>query len=105
MPWTIRVSSTFLSAASIPSDWSNIAMPQSPVSVSLEAFSPFIPLSPHDSHLPATVLQFTVKNRSGAKVEGELAGWLQNAVCIGTGDFLNGTRINTVVRRRPGQPC
>jgi len=52
-----------------------------PVSVSLEAFSPFIPLNAEDSALPATVMRFTIHNHSGEKTEVTLAGWLQNAVC------------------------
>ncbi|MEI6076366.1 MAG: GH116 family glycosyl hydrolase [Verrucomicrobiota bacterium] len=47
-----------------------------PVSLMLEAFSPFIPLNTDDSCLPATVLQFTLKNSSNAKIEIELAGHL-----------------------------
>ena len=55
--------------------------PQVPVTVSLEAFSPFVPLNADDSSLPATVLRYTVKNTSSAKMEVRLAGWLENAVC------------------------
>lgn len=73
--------------------------PESPVAVSLEAFSPFIPLNPQDSHLPATIFQFTVKNTSNAKVECELAGWLQNAVCLNSGPWIAGTRTNVIFRR------
>src|SRR2546426_5385098 len=55
--------------------------PDSPVSVRLEAFSPFVPLDTEASSLPATVMQFRVTNHSRRAVEGELAGWLENAVC------------------------
>ncbi len=57
----------------------------SPVKVCLEAFSPLVPLSPEDSSLPATVMQFQVRNTSDGPVEGELAGWLENAVCLHSG--------------------
>ncbi|MBI5395587.1 MAG: hypothetical protein HZA91_09860 [Verrucomicrobia bacterium] len=72
--------------------------PQSPVSVSLEAFSPFIPLNPDDSALPATVMQFTLKNTSAEKVEAELGGWLENAVCIHSGASCDGVRRNRLKR-------
>ena len=52
-----------------------------PVAVTLEAFSPFIPLNAADSGLPATLMQYTVKNTSNDKVDISLAGWLENAVC------------------------
>ena len=70
--------------------------PQSPVSVSLEAFSPHVPLDTQASSLPATVMRYTVKNTSTAKVEVRLAGWLENAVGLYTvpGDAAK--------RRQPG---
>ena len=52
-----------------------------PVAATLEAFSPFIPLNADDSGIPATVMEFTLTNTSGAAVAVEIAGWLQNAVC------------------------
>lgn len=68
-----------------------------PVTVSLEAFSPFIPLNPEDSALPATVMRFTVKNRSRTPVEIEIGGWLQNAVCINSASEYDGVRRNRIV--------
>ncbi len=67
-----------------------------PVTVKLEAYSPFIPLNAEDAGLPATVMEFTVKNTSSDAVEAELAGWLENAVCQFSG--ATGTRRNRVVR-------
>ncbi|MCX6906447.1 MAG: GH116 family glycosyl hydrolase, partial [Verrucomicrobia bacterium] len=69
-----------------------------PVAVSLEAFSPFIPLSPDDSALPATVMRFTLKNTGGKKVAVELAGWLENAVCINSAAPGDGSRRNRLKR-------
>ena len=52
-----------------------------PITVSLEAFSPFVPLNTDDSSLPAPVLRYTIKNTGSARVKVRLAGWLENAVC------------------------
>ena len=52
-----------------------------PVSIQLEAFSPFIPLNADDSAIPATILNYRVENASNEPVEVELAGWIKNAVC------------------------
>jgi uncharacterized protein (DUF608 family) len=71
--------------------------PASPVTVSLEAFSPFVPLSAEDSSLPATVMRFTVKNTGPEKVDAELAGWLENAVCLHSGRPGTGVRRNRLV--------
>lgn len=72
--------------------------PALPVTVSLEAFSPFIPLNVPDSSLPATVMRFTVKNTSVSPVAVELAGWIENAVCLGSGRVGRGQRRNHVLR-------
>ncbi len=72
--------------------------PDSPVVVSLEAFSPFIPLNADDSSLPATVMRFTIKNNDSQDVEVELFGWLENAVCLHTGKPGSVMRRNRVLR-------
>ena len=53
-----------------------------PLAVKLEAFSPFMPLNADDSGLPATILQFTLRNTSAAEVEAVLSGELENGVCL-----------------------
>ncbi len=75
------------------------ADPNFPVTVELEAFSPFIPLNAADSALPATVLQFRVKNQGTAKAEVTLAGWLENGVCCHTGEVYEGVRRHQLVQR------
>jgi non-lysosomal glucosylceramidase len=71
--------------------------PAAPVAVSLEAFSPFIPLVTEDSSLPATILRYTVRNTSSGPVEVTLAGWLENAVCL-YNRWQPGMRRNRIVR-------
>ncbi|MBE7557966.1 twin-arginine translocation signal domain-containing protein [bacterium] len=55
-----------------------------PVKIEMAAFSPFIPLNALDSALPATIMEFTLKNTSAAPVEVSLAGWLENPVGVAT---------------------
>jgi hypothetical protein len=73
--------------------------PDAPASVRLEAFSPFIPLNTDDSSLPATIMEFTIKNERSAEIEVELAGWLENAVCLHSAQASEGLRRNRLVRR------
>jgi uncharacterized protein (DUF608 family) len=75
--------------------------PDLPVTVSLEVFSPFIPLDVDNSSLPATVLHFTVKNTGSAPADVEVAGWLENAVCLASGQPGAGQRRNKVLHE-PG---
>lgn len=95
--------------------------PALPVTVTLEAFSPFVPLSAEDSSLPATVLRYTVRNTSSASAEVTVAGWLENVLCRDTGgDFgdriqhvnepvdapgLTGVLLGARERPRPGGPA
>jgi len=74
--------------------------PKVPVSVALEAFSPFVPLNTDDSGMPATVLRYTVKNTSSANVEVRLAGWLENAVCLFSAPGDAAKRRNKVQREK-----
>jgi uncharacterized protein (DUF608 family) len=76
-----------------------VTYPGEPVSVSLEAFSPFIPLAVDESSLPATIMRFTVKNDSGNDLETTLFGWLENAVCLYS-NGLDGKRHNRITSRK-----
>ncbi len=51
-----------------------------PVKVSLEAFTPFIPLNPEDSGIPCAILRYKVRNISPSSVDVTIAGSLMNAV-------------------------
>ncbi len=73
--------------------------PSAPVSVTLEAYSPFIPLNADDSGLPAVVLSFTLKNDSGAPVQATLAGWLENAVALHHRTYP-GARVNRIIDQK-----
>ncbi|HEY5562551.1 MAG TPA: GH116 family glycosyl-hydrolase [Clostridiaceae bacterium] len=53
-----------------------------PVKVSMEAFTPFIPLNPEASGIPCAVLRYKVKNTSSEYVDVTIAGSIQNAVGI-----------------------
>ncbi|MCF7890843.1 hypothetical protein K9M78_06450 [Candidatus Bipolaricaulota bacterium] len=52
---------------------------QLPVDVSLEAFSPFIPLQPDDSGIPGAVIRYEVENNSEEAIEVVVTGSLANA--------------------------
>lgn len=54
--------------------------PKLPLEVTLEAYSPFIPLNADDSGLPIAVLRFHLRNKVGATVRVSLAGNLFNPI-------------------------
>ncbi len=72
-----------------------------PVTIHLEAFSPFIPLDWEQSSYPATVMRYTLHNKSTEKVVCTLTGWMENAVHITTGDPLN-TKIRNRFSKNNG---
>src|SRR5262249_34268506 len=73
--------------------------PASPIAISLESFSPFIPLNVEESSSPATVMRFTLKNRSARAARVELAGWLENPVCQRSSESHVLFRRNRIIRR------
>ncbi len=69
-----------------------------PITAQLEAFSPFVPLSVDESSLPATVLQFTVRNTGSETLDVQVYGHLQNPVCLETHSRVSGRLHNRIVR-------
>ncbi|SFS85257.1 Uncharacterized protein, contains GBA2_N and DUF608 domains [Zhouia amylolytica] len=68
-----------------------------PVSVELNAFSPFIPTDAENSGLPVTVLEYTVKNNDTKKLEVELSGWLQNMSSYWSSNKVEGAHTNEII--------
>lgn len=73
-----------------------------PVSVSLTAYSPFIPLDEERSSLPVTILEYTVTNKSEASQHVSLAGWLENMVCRYDNHEGKGVRRNSIIHGARG---
>ena len=67
-----------------------------PVVVTLNAYSPFIPLNVKDSGIPATVLSYTITNHNDKDINVNIGGWLENRVCPEEKN-IQGKRTNTVV--------
>lgn len=53
-----------------------------PVAVALDAYSPFVPTEVDDSSLPATVLEYTLRNTSRRPLSVSLLGFAENPVCL-----------------------
>lgn len=68
--------------------------PACPVAVSLEAYSPFVPLDEEASATPAVVLRYTLKNTGSAPVAAQIGGWMENPVGLHTVREGEATREN-----------
>jgi non-lysosomal glucosylceramidase len=73
--------------------------PDCPLEVQLEAFSPFIPLNLADSSLPATIMEFRLRNAGEVPVEAVLSGQMENPVCLFSRGEAAGSLINRIIRR------
>jgi uncharacterized protein (DUF608 family) len=77
--------------------------PACPVTVGLEAFSPFNPGNVADSSFPATILNYTLTNTSNQPVDCTLGGWLENGNGLyekGDGNVL----LCAAAEKNPGCP-
>ena len=61
-----------------PFAWIKLQDSDMPVEVSLEAYTPFIPLNPEDSGIPCAVLTYKVRNLTDQKIDVSIAGSFPN---------------------------
>jgi non-lysosomal glucosylceramidase len=69
-----------------------------PVEISLEAFSPFVPLNARESATPGTILRFRLHNRTDKPVNARLTGWLQNRIGEAHMGRIRGQGHNSIAR-------
>jgi len=81
-----------------PFVWVDLFDKKIPIEVTLEAFTPFIPLNADDSGIPVVSLKYKVKNISKKDIEVSLAGSLANAVGFDGYDRV-GCRLKTITKR------
>ncbi|MDE2126197.1 MAG: hypothetical protein KGJ62_06380 [Armatimonadetes bacterium] len=81
--------------------------PDCPVTVKLNAWTPFIPLNTADSSLPVTVMEFAVTNHSAVATTVRVGGWLQNACSRYSARAGSGQRVNQArtIANRPALEC
>ncbi|MER6988831.1 GH116 family glycosyl hydrolase [Saccharopolyspora hirsuta] len=58
--------------------------PDPRVGIRLRAWSPFVPTEIEDSSYPAVFLDYAVESTAESTVEVEIAGFLENPVCVGS---------------------
>ncbi|NBD25782.1 GH116 family glycosyl-hydrolase [Paenibacillus glycinis] len=76
-----------------------------PVEITLEAFTPFIPLNPDDSGIPGAMIRYRVTNASERAVDVSIAGSLANAAGYEGRELFHNMRLAGEVRNeyRSGQ--
>ena len=70
-----------------------------PIDVSMEVFSPFIPMDAKSSATPGTILKFKLKNTSKKSVKASLNGVLQNMVMRDLKGKNSGESRNTTFKK------
>jgi non-lysosomal glucosylceramidase len=68
------------------------ADPACPVTVQLEAYTPFIPLNRDDSSHPVVVMRYTLTNTTSTKQDLAIAGWVENISNSKSGKRAKGTK-------------
>ena len=68
--------------------------PDVPLTVSITGFNPFIPLDDKNSSIPCAILEYTLKNKSGAKVDFEFSYHLSHLAVGSKGEEHS---LNTVI--------
>ena len=71
-----------------------------PITVGLNAYSPFIPTDHKSSSFPAVVLEYTLTNKSETSYSVEMMGWLQNMANYQSAAFSNGHHYNSIEKNR-----
>ncbi|HTF19591.1 MAG TPA: GH116 family glycosyl-hydrolase [Chryseolinea sp.] len=69
-----------------------------PISITLQAYSPFIPLNADDSGLPVTILSFTIENKSSSAANVTLTGWLENKSSLYSANSEEYFKVNEATR-------
>lgn len=69
-----------------PFVWVEFEDHQLPVQVTLEAFTPFIPLNADESGIPGAIIRYKVKNPTDKKVDVTIVGSMSNVIGTGVGN-------------------
>jgi uncharacterized protein (DUF608 family) len=83
----------------------NVALrdPTMPVDVTMEAFTPFIPLNAADSSIPGAIIRYRVRNPSSEPVEVSVVGTLANAVGFDGYDVFANLKLSGEVENQHRQ--